>query len=367
MAISEATTLSLTMRPRSFEDVLGLDDAVNTLRNKLDKGEVPRGFLIKGPYGCGKTTLAHIIARYIQGPLFDGEPCVQEKNSAYHRKLDEMRTLADSAGSYPMIGTYNVIILDECQQITKDAQQVLLKELEVPKSPTVWILCTTDPEKVNEGIRSRCFTIEVQAMTTENRNRLIDRAAEKVGFTGNTNDLKAATLKGKVTSPRKILMAFETYCNGTPAEQAVAQMSLNIAPEYFEIAFAVCFGSWSKPSFNGGKPLGQMLKELDERLKKKPAPAEGVEEKEDAIEEDDLDTKSDAARATRAVVGAFLKGQILPSYKGTTLKYKEPTKSDRACKALQVLANFIPAEAFDLEWSGLMAALYRVNQIMNGL
>jgi DNA polymerase III delta prime subunit len=372
MPISDITTLSLTMRPRSFDEVIGLETAVKTLKTLLDTGAVPRAFLFKGPYGCGKTTLAHIVAKYIQGPLFDGDPVVEEVNAANYRKIDDMRKLVEGCGSYPMQGTYSVKIMDECHQLTKDAKEILLKELEVPKSPTVWILCTTDPQKLNEGIRSRCTIIDVEGMANESRHALLARAAEKLGRTEPFADFEAQITKNKVVSPRKILQAFQLYHSGTPAAKAVSQMCVENLPEYNDIGFAVCFGKWDSASsmFGGSvevKPLGQLLKELDERLKKKPAADSETEEKDDAIESEDLDSKAEVATALRAVVGAFLKGQILPVVqKNGTFKFKQSTQSDKAQKAMQVLAGMIPSSAFELQWSGLIATLYRVNQIMQG-
>src|SRR5271166_541516 len=172
MPITDQTTLSLTLRPKNFDEIIGLKKVLPVVREKLSSGAVPRGFIIKGQYGCGKTTLAHIIARYVQGAMFDGQPDVEEVNGANYRKIDDMRQLAERAGTYPMLGTYKVVILDECQQLTKEAQQILLKELEVPMSPTVWILCTTDPEKINQGVRDRCFPVEVVGLNAEERHEL---------------------------------------------------------------------------------------------------------------------------------------------------------------------------------------------------
>ncbi len=372
MKISEITTLSLTLRPRSFEEVIGLDTAVKTLKTLLDTGAVPRAFLLKGPYGCGKTTLSHIIAKYIQGPLFEGQPDIQELNAANYRKIEDMRTLCQGCGSYPMLGVYKVIILDECHQLTKDSKEVLLKELEVPSSPTVWILCTTDPQKLNEGIRSRCVIIDTEGMAAEARHALLARAAEKLGHEGSFADFELEITKNKVTSPRKILQAFQLYHSGTPAVKAVGVMCVENLPEYNDIGFAVLFGKWdSMTSMFGGsvevKPLGQLLKELDERLKKKSAPDSETAEKEDAIESDDLDSKTEVATALRAVVGAFLKGQLLPTIqKNGTFKYKQQAQRDKAQKAMQALAGMIPSTAFELQWSGIIATLYRVNQIMQG-
>ena len=81
--------------------------------------------MLAGPYGCGKTTLAWLIAKFMQGWDFEGQPQAQEINGANYRKIDDMRKLAEGCGAYPMVGKYGVIIMDEAQQLTKDAQQIL--------------------------------------------------------------------------------------------------------------------------------------------------------------------------------------------------------------------------------------------------
>lgn len=103
------STLSVTMRPREFSEVIGLETQVATLKTKLATGDVPRAFLLKGLFGCGKTTLAYIISREIQGWEFTGRPSVQEINAADIRGIDAMRELIQQSGSYPMVGKYNVI------------------------------------------------------------------------------------------------------------------------------------------------------------------------------------------------------------------------------------------------------------------
>lgn len=372
MPISEVTTLNLTMRPRDFGDVIGCKTAVTTIKNLLDTGAVPRAILIKGKYGRGKTTLALIIARYIQGPLFDGDPDVQEINAANYRKIDNMRLLVDSLGGYPMVGTYKVVIMDECHQLTKDSKELLLKELEVKKSPVVWILCTTDPTSLNEGIRSRCTVLEVEGMNAEERHTLIERAATALEHGGDITAFENEVTKSKIDSPRAILSAFSLYHFGTPLSQAVGMQSIENLPAYSDIAFAAIFGFWDKESsmFGGSvqvKPCGQLLKELDERLKKNAAPNSETAEKEDVIDDEDLTSKTDVATALRAVIGAFLKGQILPTIqKNGSFKYKTPQQSEKARQAMVVLAGMIPSTAFELQWSGIIATIYRINQIMKG-
>lgn len=102
MAVTEQTTLALTMRPRDFDEVIGLEKPIALIKSKIDKNEIPRAFLLRGPYGTGKTTLAHIIARYVQGPFFEGKPSIHEVNAANYRKIENMRVLADEAMQHTM-------------------------------------------------------------------------------------------------------------------------------------------------------------------------------------------------------------------------------------------------------------------------
>jgi hypothetical protein len=373
MPITDQTTLTLTLRPKEFDSVIGLEEPVRIIKSKIDKGEIPRGILLKGPYGCGKTTLAHIIARYIQGPFFEGSPDVQEVNAANYRKIENMRVLADSAGAYPMLGTYHVIILDECHKLTGDSQDILLKELEVPSSPTVWILATTDPDKLNPGVRDRCFQLEVKGMEPNERHELILRAAEASKYKGDIEEFEKEITKNRITSPRKILMAFDELVQGKTAAGAVGCHSILITPEYNDIAFAVCYGRWAsenKPFGPDGpttRPISVMLRELEDKLKKKPAPDENTEETEGTpLDEDDVaDSKPEAARAMRAVLGAYLKNRLLPKIqKNKTYKYPSAIDAKKAAEAMRILANEIPADAFELQWSGLITTLFLVNQKM---
>ena len=372
MAITDKTTLNLTLRPRNFDEIIGLQRAVSVIKQKVDRGEIPRAILIRGPYGTGKTTLSHIIARYIQGPFFEGEPDINEVNGAHARKIENMRALADSAGSYPMVGTYKVIILDECHKLTGDAQDVLLKELEVPKSPTVWILCTTDPQDLNKGVVARCFPLDTDGMDLAARHELVTRAAKQSGYNGGDEKLAAfeiALTKNQLVSPRQILQAFEQLMCGIPPEEAVSSQMLVVTPEYQAIAMCVVYGSWDKPTELWGgkmhlKPLGELLREFDDTMKKRSK----KEDSEDSMGVDDsdiLDNKPQAATAIRAIVAAFLKGFVLPKVnKNGTYRYPKQDECQRAYDAMFVLANAIPGSAFELQWQGLFTTLWRVNMKM---
>lgn len=368
--LNEKTTLSLTMRPKTFDDVIGLESAILSVRTKLDKEEVPRAFLIEGLYGCGKTTLANIIARYIQGPLFEGTPQITEVNGANYRKIDDMRELANAAGSLPLIGTYAVIIIDECQQLTKEAQQVLLKELEVPKSPTVWILATTDPHKINEGVRDRCFHVAVGGMNEAERHELIVRAAKTIGTVDDdaVKEFEAAAAKGGLASPRKILQAFEVFSTGVPAKQAVGMMHYEMSPDFFDIAQGIVFGQWEKgytiPWLNKSYgSVSEQFKKLDEKLKKKPAKPTGApeptgDEADSTVEDDDLisSNKAQTAQGISIIVSTLLKNQVI----------RGGVKGQRAAAALFIIAHMLGSNAYGMEWALTVGGMYRVHQTLIG-
>jgi hypothetical protein len=386
------TTLSITMRPRTFDDVIGLQAQINAIRNKIAEG-VPRGFLLKGQYGCGKTTLAYIIAREIQGWDFpaDMPPQVQEINAANTRKLDDMRALALKSNAFPMVGKYNVIILDEVHQLTKDAQQVLLKELERVTAPTIWILATTDPEKLNSGVRDRCYTITVEGMNKAQRAELLARAAKETDHDGDYGDFTAALDKSRITSPRKILMAWELYHNGLSAQQAVGAMHFEALPEFFEVAMGTVFGQWDKGyslpwikdkagNAKQFKAVCEQIIALDESLKKKAkaeleaaeadaaaAPTAPVDDEvvaaDSAVEEEDMQGKPEVARALRAIVAALLKNQIAKKAD----KFNA-AKAMKAATAMFQLAHCTSPNPFDvgMEWALTIGGLYKVNQAMQG-
>jgi hypothetical protein len=374
MAIAEQTVLALTLRPKTFDDVLGNEQAKQVLRAKLASGAVPRAFLLKGMYGCGKTTLAHIVAQQVQGPFFDQEPDVIEVNAANFRKIDDMRELAKNAGRYPPVGTYKVIILDECQQLTKEAQQILLKELEVKSSPTVWILCTTDPEKINSGVRDRCFPVTVEGLTAADRHILIGRAAIALAHTGPLDEIEKAVTASELTSPRKILVAFESWHSGKPAKDACNDLRISTEPEYFDIAMGVVYGKWdagySLPWIKDPttkqpikyKSVSEQLKALDEKLKHKvkkvgDEPSAALPE-EDQLEEEELmmtASRDEVAQRLRLIVTTLLKNQVI----------KGGARAMNAALSLDALAKCIGGTSFGMEWAMTIGGLYRVHCAVN--
>ncbi len=158
-------------RPRRFAEIKGQDHVVRALRDSVASGREGQAYLFSGPRGTGKTTSARILAKVLncERPV-DGEPCcecsscldvergvsydVHELDAASNNGVESMRDLIEKA-QLGTPGRHKVYILDEVHMLSKPAEAALLKTLEEPPSHVVFVLATTDPQKVSDTIRSR--------------------------------------------------------------------------------------------------------------------------------------------------------------------------------------------------------------------
>jgi DNA polymerase III subunit gamma/tau len=158
-------------RPRRFSELRGQDHVVRALRNAVINEREGQAYLFSGPRGTGKTSTARILAKVLncETPI-EGEPCctcpscvaveagtsydVIELDAASNNGVDDIRELIDHA-ALGNPGRHRVFILDEVHMLSKGAEAALLKTLEEPPSHVVFVLATTDPQKVSETIRSR--------------------------------------------------------------------------------------------------------------------------------------------------------------------------------------------------------------------
>lgn len=146
-----SVSLAVKYRPQRPEDVVGQKSVVKILENQIESGNIKNVYLFAGCTGCGKTTMARIFASLVNGGV--GEPF--EIDAASNNNIESIRGIVKSAYERAIEGKYKVYILDEVHQLSIAAFQPLLKTFEEPPATTIFILCTTDPQKIPATILNR--------------------------------------------------------------------------------------------------------------------------------------------------------------------------------------------------------------------
>mgnify|MGYP004478878925 FL=1 len=173
-------------RPERFNEIIGQKHIVRILQHQLETDNVSQAYLFTGTRGTGKTTTARILAKALNctGDPADGQlPCgecenckaikegrfldVIEMDAASNNGVDDMRDLIDRVNYPPMVGRYKVYIIDEVHMLSTSAENAFLKTLEEPPEHVIFILATTNPEKVRETIRSRCMRLDFRRVSED--------------------------------------------------------------------------------------------------------------------------------------------------------------------------------------------------------
>ena len=166
-------------RPEGFDEVIGQDHIVKAISGALKAGKVAHAYLLCGPRGTGKTTIARIIAHELGSSLND----IYEMDAASNRGIDDVRDIRENVRTLPFDSKYKIYILDEVHMFTKDAWNALLKTIEEPPEHVIFILATTELEKVPETIVSRCQSFIFKKPTEVVLASVVSNIAEKEGYT----------------------------------------------------------------------------------------------------------------------------------------------------------------------------------------
>ena len=237
------TALYRKYRPQDFDEVVGQEAVVQTLRNAIEAGQVRQAYLFAGPRGTGKTSLARILAKSLnceQGPTATPDKtchsCVAiangtsldviEMDAASQRGIDDIREIRERVVLQPVEGRHKVYILDEAHQLTDAAFNALLKLIEEPPPHLVFVFCTTDLAKMLPTVRSRCQTFVFSRPRLPELTRLLARVAEGEGIEAPEAALSliARSARGSFRDAVSTLDQLAAATEGKVSVQAVLQL-----------------------------------------------------------------------------------------------------------------------------------------------
>ncbi len=275
-------------RPRTFNDVLGQDHVVRTLRNAIEQNRLAHAYLFVGPRGTGKTSTARIFAKALNcegGPRVDFDPdeeaCreieegrsldVEEIDGASNRGIDNIRDLRDNVQFAPTRGKYRIIYIDEVHMLTKESFNALLKTLEEPPSHVMFIFATTEPHKILPTILSRCQRFDLRPIPAEIIARHLVHIAGLEGVT--LTDTAAAAIArvadGGMRDAQSMLDQLVSFCGNHIEEQNVNEIFGVTSRETVARALAYILDR-QLPSLlhlihelsEAGRDMGQLLSEV---------------------------------------------------------------------------------------------------------
>jgi DNA polymerase-3 subunit gamma/tau len=171
-------TLYRKYRPQEFDEVLGQEHIVKALKSAIKEEKISHAYLFSGGRGTGKTSVARIFAKAIGTSNND----LYEMDAASNRGIDEVRALKEAVLTLPFESKYKVYIVDETHMMTKEAFNALLKTLEEPPSHVIFILATTEPDRLPETILSRCQHFMFKKPNHAILKQMVEKVAKKEGF-----------------------------------------------------------------------------------------------------------------------------------------------------------------------------------------
>ena len=253
---------ALKYRPKSFSEVIGQDSITKTLENSIKINQLAQALLFCGPRGVGKTSCARILANMINDNVTntseDFSFNVFELDAASNNSVEDIRKINEQVRIPPQIGSHKVYIIDEVHMLSNSAFNAFLKTLEEPPKHAIFILATTEKNKIIPTVLSRCQIYDFKRITIKDIQLYLSNIAEKnkLSFQENAMFLIAQKADGSLRDALSIFDRMVNFTNGNLTEIAVAK-NLNLLDQqtYSEIGEMI---------FNND--IHQLLKKYDELI-----------------------------------------------------------------------------------------------------
>jgi|TARA_B000000477_G_C6090842_1_gene227608 DNA polymerase-3 subunit gamma/tau len=226
-------------RPKEFSDMIGQDAIVKTLSNAIKNDKIPQALLFCGPRGVGKTSCARILAKQINNLEENFEYNIFELDAASNNSVEDIRSITDQIRIPPQIGKYKVYIIDEVHMLSNAAFNAFLKSLEEPPKHVVFILATTEKNKIIPTILSRCQIYDFKKVDVVDITELLKNICtdKKIKFDENSLSLIAEKSDGSI---RDSLSMFDRLVSFTDSNLTMDEVTANLNvldyETYFELS-----------------------------------------------------------------------------------------------------------------------------------
>ena len=267
-------TLAVKYRPKTFDDVTEQSSIKIILQQQLSSGEIKNAYLFCGPAGCGKTTCARIFANEINNGL--GNPI--EMDAASNSGVDDVRNITQQAQTKSLDSEYKVFIIDECHSISNTGWQAFLKLIEEPPAKSIFIFCTTDPERIPKTILSR---VQRYNFTKISQQGIVDRLMlianeekeieDSINWYGEALEYIAKIAEGGMRDAISLMDKALAYSKELTLENVIQALGTTDYDTMFKLAKHIIFEQEKAIELveeinNSGKDLKQFVKQFTQFL-----------------------------------------------------------------------------------------------------
>ena len=235
--------LALKYRPRIFDQVIGQDFCVQSLRNSINLNKLHNAYLFSGTRGVGKTTIARIFAKSLlckdgisETPCEKCDSCLSidnnnnldliEIDAASRTKVEDTRTLMENVQYAPTSSRFKIYLIDEVHMLSTKSFNALLKTIEEPPEHVKFLLATTDPDKLPETVISRCLHFKLESISQEILSKHIEHtlSSESISYESNVPAIIAESARGSARDSMSILEQCISYGNGNLTEEDTSNL-----------------------------------------------------------------------------------------------------------------------------------------------